>query len=111
VSASNRYLECSYCGHLNELDATQCKHCGGSLKQAKTLHLERRVKTQQVGWKSGITFLLVIASLIILTDPFDIIPLPFFDALTFVVICVAIWVVAVMLDYKQERYEEVRKYE
>ena len=111
MSTSNRYLECSYCGHLNELDATQCKHCGGSLKQAKTLHVERRVKTQTVGWKSGVTFVLVILSLFILADPLDVVPLPFFDALAIVAACFAIWVVAVLFDYKQERYTEVREYE
>jgi hypothetical protein len=111
MSVANRYLECSYCGHLNELDATQCKHCGGSLKQAKTLHIERQIKTQSVGWKTGVTFLLLIASLVILADPFDIVPMPFFDALALVVIFAAIWVVVMLLDYRRERYEEVRKYE
>jgi hypothetical protein len=111
MSAANRYLECSYCGHLNELGATQCHQCGGSLRQAKTIHIERRVKTQTIGWKSTVTFLLVILSLFILADPLDIVPMPFFDALALVVICFAIWVVVVLFDYRQERYEEVRKYE
>jgi len=111
MSIANRYLECPYCSHLNEIGAIECHHCGGSLKQARTLHIERRVKTQTVGWKSGITFLLVILSLFVLADPLDIVPMPFFDALALVATCFAIWVVVVLFDYRQERYEEVRKYE
>jgi hypothetical protein len=107
-----KYIECD-CGQLNEVGATTCKHCGRSLEHARTVAI-RRVREPRIrlGWKAIGSLLFLIASLVFLADPFDLVPIPFFDALAIVVIAVAVWIVVIVLEYsREEKWMEVKEYE
>lgn len=111
MEKQKKYLECNNCNKLNGLGATTCKHCGKSLENAKTVNIRMVKKEMSLGWKGIGSILLIIASLIVLADPFDLFPMPFFDAFAFVIVAIVIWIVVLVATYKQKEWTEVKEYE
>ena len=108
-----RYLECNHCQTLNDEGALQCKHCSRTLKgNSRTAIIHRTRKSGvRFGWKSKTSIMLLIFALVYLAAPIDILPMTFFDDIAIVVLAIAVWVVAIVLENTEEsEWLEVREY-
>lgn len=95
---------------MNSLDETRCKHCGGSLADAHVLTVTRKKEEKGFGWKVILGFVILIVAAGIIADPLDIVPLNFFDVIAILGLAIAVFVVLVLLEDREE-WTEVRTYE